>query len=143
MKSFAALPTSTVTLRRQNGTGPDGAPVYAELAFELRPWPIGFPEMLSRVFPMPVLYVNAKPAGPDPARADEHQADRLCILLATCLGPELTAKAPGPSGVTADWTAYAKAIRAEFEAACLVEGDVSVLMAAAYALNQGQSRPKA
>jgi hypothetical protein len=142
MKSFAALPTSAVTLKRQTGADAQGAPVFVELVFELRPWPIGFPEMLSHVFPTPVLYVNGKPSGNDPTKFDAHQADRLCILLATCLGTELDAKAP-TSSTPADWSAYAKAIRAEFERANMVEGDVSVLMAAAYTLNQGQSRPKA
>ena len=144
MKAFASLPTRTVTLRRETGAeDADGKPAYVEMAIDLRPWPIGFPEMLARVFPQPVLYVTGKPAGADPVKAEEHNAARLLILLATCMGPEVTAKAPGKDAQAAEWSAYAAAVRAEMEAANLVEGDVSLLMAEAYKLNQGHSRPKA
>lgn len=136
MKAFGALPGRTVILRREAGE------VVHEIPVELRPWAIGFPEMLDRVFPQPARFENGKPV-PDPTKAAEHHACRLMILLAVCMGDGLEVKPPGKDADRGAWAAYAEAVRAEFEAANLVEGDVSLLIAEAYKLNNGHSRPKA
>lgn len=146
--AFVSLPTKAVTLRRLTGeSAPDAdgktAPVFAELELELRPWAIGYTEMLARVFPEPVTYLNSKPL-PDAAAAQEHGAARVYLLIAACMGDQLDAKAPSKANSDRDaWAAYASAVRSEFEAAHLVDGDVSLLYAEALQLNRGHSRPKA
>lgn len=145
--SFASLPAKAVTLRRLTGeSAPDvdgkTAPVFAELELELRPWAIGYPEMLTRVFPEPVLFVNSKPV-PDTARAQEHGAARVYLLIAACMGDQLDAKPPGKDADRAAWGNYSSAVLAEMEAAHLVEGDVLLLYTEALQLNRGHSRPKA
>lgn len=149
MKSpFAALPSRTVTLKRETGEmvpDADGKPmpVVVEYTIDLRPWPIGYPEYLSTVFPAPVRFENGKPTE-DTAKAQEHQAARVYILIAKCMGEQVDAKPPTSATDRGAWGAYAAAIRAEFEAACLVEGDISQLVAECYRLNQGAGRiPKA
>lgn len=171
MRAFASLPTRTVTLRRmlaetQACPGCSGSkmvsdsacpackgagvilddkgkpePLYAEMTLDLRPWPIGYPEMLSHVFPPPVEFVNGKPT-PDPKKA-EHHASRLLILLARCLGSELSAKAPANDAESVAWAKYAAEVKTELADANLVEGDVSLLFNEMGVVNQGHSRPKA
>lgn len=136
---FAARPVRQATLLRDTGdTELDGKPITIEMSVELRPWPIGYPEYLDRVFPAPVRYENGQPKE-DPARRSEYQGQRMAILLARCMGDQLDAKAPAGEdrGV---WEAYAKAILAEFEAANLVEGDVVRLMGEAQAVNRGAGK---
>lgn len=138
MKSaFAALPLHEVTLHRD---GPDGP---LDQVVTLRPWPLGYPEYVSRVYPPPVIYRNLEPVE-DPKQASEYASNRALILLARSLGDQIDAKGPAGDGDRSAWHAYAVAIRDELSAANLVEGDVSLLIAEAMRVNRGGGKlPKA
>lgn len=142
---FAALPERVVTLKREV----DGVSEPLTFDVTLRPWPLGFPDVLGRMFPAPVKYVNTQPVA-DSSREAEHAALRIYILLAACMGEQLDAKAPSvdanarPEDSRKLWEVYANAVKAELAAAHLVEGDVHLLAAEANRLNSGAGRiPKA
>lgn len=109
----------------------------SSLSFEVSPLPAGFRADLHAAFPPPRRYVNGKDAGADDSRG---------IQWADLLGYAILAKALEPSGalsapcvnLSMDRSVIekqARAIRDEFRAANLTDGEVGELVKAVDGLN--------
>jgi hypothetical protein len=140
--AFAALPTLDVALKRDSGeVDADGKSVILEHTVTLRPWALGFPEYIDRVYPAPVQYENMQPVE-DAKQMSEYASRRALILLARTMD-QIETKPPEGADRKA-WDAYAVAIQEELAGAGLIQGDVSELIAAAMKVNRGSGKlPKA
>jgi hypothetical protein len=122
VKSKLTRPVSrTVTFSRGALDGPP-----EEMALTLHALPLGYTQFLERVFPQPTVFLNGEPV-PDPARKSEWSYEVNLLCIAKALGDELDTAAPVASTRDA-WQVYATAVRAEFAAAGLVDGDIGVML---------------
>lgn len=133
-QAFPSLPGRVVTITRE---ADDGTTLSA--SFSLAPWPIGYAEYLSRVFPPPADYVELRPVE-RPQEQREYQAQVGLLLLARSLGDQLDARAPGKAADRRDWEAYARAVQDELGAANLVDGDIIKLIGEASRVNRGAGK---
>lgn len=130
MKGFPAPPRQEVILKRNTDQG------ETTLYLFLSPTPIGYSELLERVYPAPLFYVNSKPEGADPHRASEHYADKNLILLGKALGDQLST--PFPTSLQeSTLKAYLVALKAELAEANLTSGDINLLLSGLAAVNKG------
>lgn len=133
---FTTLPQREVTISRDTGERDEaGKPVTISMTLTLRPYPLGYAERLSVVYPPPVLYVNGEPR-PMPEAADDHASRRALLLLAACLGDQLDTRPPTSNDRPA-WHAYSEAVWQELAAAQLTPGDVQTLIAEAMLVSRG------
>lgn len=91
----------------------------------LSPLPLGYAQFVETVYPAPVEYRNGEPVEVVAKRGEwQYEVNLLCIARA--LGSQVEASAPTTSD-RGSWATYAAAVRAEFTAAGLVEGDYVTL----------------
>ena len=138
--AFTSLPEHVVTLSRDTGeVDDDGKPVKVSVAFTLRPYPAGFPQFITNVYPAPVAFVNSEPVE-DKTKARTHELRTAIVLLARCLGEQLDTNAPTANGARAAWDDYAVAVLGEMTAANLVQGDIDSLLSGMFLVNRGAGR---
>lgn len=132
MRTIARAPIHEVALHRPEG----------EIIIRLRPPPLAHRSIIETVYPPPVRYVNGAEA-PNRDAQGEYSALLAFVLLADVLEGEdkPAAEKPAPAAGRAAWDAYARAIKAEFEAAGYVEGDVTALIRGYNTASAGQGRP--
>lgn len=126
MKAFSALPHRDVTL--QHGD--------EQIVVRVYPLPIGYHDVAGALLERPQAFVNGKPSD-DPKRMPEWEARRLFLLFARALGDQIAAACPRADAKPAEWAAYADAVKAEFEAAHYVEGDLVLIQSEIQAVNRG------
>ena len=125
MQGFARLPSRTVTLTHGEES----------VVFTLAPPPLGYFDTVEMLLPPPAPAPLKK--DPDPAALAKWTARKMFLILGRALGDQLSAAPPlSGAGATA-WAAYADSIAAEFEAAMMLDGDVSDLWNAVVALRRG------
>lgn len=88
--------------------------------------PLGYTQYLERVYPEPVLFKNGELV-PDPARRSEWTYECNLLCIARALGDQMDATPP-TTGDRDAWAQYARAVRAEFEDAGMVEGDLAEMI---------------
>lgn len=96
-----------------------------EVTYTLHPLPIGYTEHLQRVYPAPVRVTSEGPVV-DPDKRPDWMVDVNLMCIARSLGDEMSTPVPTAS-TREEWSAYAAAIRAEFAASGLVEGEIATL----------------
>lgn len=135
---FTSLPQREVQIIRDTGGRTEaGDPVTVAMTVTLRPYPLGYVERLSVVYPPPVAYVNTE-ARPDQTKADDYASRRALLLLAACIAdPVLDARPPGMTAPRQAWHDYSEAIWNELAAAQLTPGDVHNLIAEAMLVSKG------
>lgn len=96
-----------------------------EVTYTLHPLPIGYTEYLQRVYTAPVRITSEGPVV-DPDKRPDWMVDVNLMCIARSLGDEMITLAP-TSSVREDWSVYASALRSEFAASGLVEGEIATL----------------
>lgn len=109
------------------------------ITLTIRPPPLGYGTFVRAAYPAPTVSYNGKPPVLDTAKEGGYESDIAIIVLAAAMGDAIEVKAPATGATPAMWSAYAKAIREEMEAANLIDGDLMTLMRGLGALQQGQS----
>jgi len=127
MRGFTAHKATTVTLTRGDET----------IDFVLSPLPAGYFAALRSAFPKPIQYVNQKPAGEDSAKLAEYFDLFGFLQLAKHLEPSgvLDTKCPVLTSPRPVVEKAARAIREEFRAAKLTDGEINRLVSAGVELN--------
>lgn len=129
MKGFKARASTIIELTRGSES----------VALEMTAPPVGYLSWLRSVFPAPEQYINGK-ANPDPAAEHEYHALLLYCRLAAALRPSGAIDTPEPTGASRhSWNSYAEAIRSEFRAANLSDGDVLILTRALNRLEESST----
>jgi hypothetical protein len=107
--------------------------------FTMYPLPLGYHAYLERVYPSPVEYVGngvKNEARPVQNALYEHNYLSMLCMIAKSLRDQVEAQPP-TSEKRADWDAYAKALKAEYSEAGLIEGDLMALRKGMEQVNQG------
>lgn len=107
--------------------------------FTLYPLPLGYHAYLERVYPPPVEYVGNgvknEPRALQNAAYEHNYLTMLC-MIAKSLRDQVDTQPP-TSEKRADWDAYARALKAEYSEAGLIEGDLMLLRKSMEQVNQG------
>lgn len=122
-------PARVVTITRPN-TDP--------VEVTLHPIPIGYMQHLETVYPQPVRFVNGEPQ-PDPSRRSSWSIDTNLMVIARSMGDQMDTQPPTTSGA-AEWAAYAKAVRAEFDSAGFTDGEIADLVTALQSVLRGTAK---
>lgn len=119
----------TVEIRRGDET----------VTFVMHPLPLGYHAYLERVYPAPVEYVgNGVKNEPRPLVNAVYEYNYLVLLclIAKSLRDQVDTQPP-TTEKRADWEAYARALKAEYSEAGLIEGDLILLRKGMDQVNQG------
>lgn len=125
---FSRIPTRTVVITHGDES----------VELTLTPTPFGYGELVERQIPIPMRYVNGKPAV-DPADENETRVLRMYVLIAKSLGEQLESVPPDAKAGSDAWRGYARAVKAEFLAANFLEGDFVRLVEEVNAVNSGST----
>lgn len=111
-------------------------PGQEPIAYTIAPLPIGYSQWLETVYPAPVRFLNGEPVADSTKRANwSLEVNLMCI--AKSLGDEMEAQPPAVAGDVKAWSDYAAAVRAEFGAAGLLDGELADFMTAINAMLRG------
>ena len=124
MRGFSARASMIVHLSRGTET----------IELTLTAPPVGLYSWLRSAFPPPEVFVNGSPR-PDEGALHEYHALLLYCRLAHAIGDALETRRPSGRS-RAEWQKYAEAVRAEFRAAHLNDGDILILMRALNTLEE-------
>jgi hypothetical protein len=125
MRGFSGKPITEVALTHGDET----------VTFRVHPRPLGYHDLITAAMPEPTPALNQKAA--PPALLAQWSARVSFLMIAKALGDQLEAVAPPAGSPPAAWAAYADAVRAELEAANLVEGDLMAIMGAMAQVDRG------